>query len=138
MNDRFLDTNILVYATLGDKGQDHRSAVAKALIEEGAVISVQVLNEFAQVARRKLKRSWAEIASVLDDFCQCLDEPQPLTIHTHAAALKIAERDSFSFYDCLIIASALEAGCSVLLSEDMQTGRVIGGRLMIENPFVPG
>ncbi len=57
MNDRFLDTNVLVYLTLGDKGQDPRSAVAMTLIEEDAVISVQVLNEFAQVARRKLKWS---------------------------------------------------------------------------------
>jgi predicted nucleic acid-binding protein len=53
----------------------------------------------------------------------------------HEAALEIAQRDRLSFYDALIVAAALEAGCSTLLTEDMQDGRVIDGRLTIQNPF---
>ena len=135
MSDRFLDTNILVYATLDDEAQDPRSAIAKALISEGGAISIQVLNEFAHVTHRKLKHSWPEISLAIEDFRELLDEPRPLTVATHEAALKIADRDGFSFYDSLIVASALEAGCSTLLSEDMQSGRVVDG-LTIRNPFV--
>jgi predicted nucleic acid-binding protein len=135
MSADFLDTNILVYAALAEDAGDRRPAIAKALVERGAIVSVQVLNEFAQVARRKLNRSWPEITSALAAFRKFLEEPRALTIATHEAALKIAERDGFSFYDCLIIASAVEAGCSTLLSEDMQNGRVVDGRLTIRNPF---
>jgi predicted nucleic acid-binding protein len=128
----FLDTNILVYAAAG---HDPRSTMAQALIARGGTISVQVLNEFASVARRKMRRSWPEITRAMRDFRTALSEPLPIGLPTHEAALAIAERDGVAFYDALIVASALEAGCSTLFTEDMQAGRLIAGRLTIRNPF---
>jgi predicted nucleic acid-binding protein len=129
----FFDTNILVYATAE---ADVRGSIAANLILDGGRISVQVLNEFANVARRKLKRSWPRIRAGLLAFEAAIPEPLPITVATHASAVTIAERDGLSFYDALIVASALEARCSTLLSEDMQNGRVIDGRLTIRNPFM--
>ncbi len=87
------------------------------------------------MARRKLNRSWDDIASALSAVGAVCAEPLPITTATHDAALEIARRDGLSFYDALIVASAMEARCSTLLSEDMQHGRVIEGRLTIRNPF---
>ena len=128
----FFDTNVLVYAVVKD---DLRNPAAITLLAQGGVISVQVLNEFANVARRKLQRSWPEVATALTAFRILCPEPLPITVATHEAALEIAERDGLSFYDALIIASAVESECSTLLSEDMQDGRVIDGRLTIRDPF---
>jgi predicted nucleic acid-binding protein len=128
----FLDTNVLVYATVTD---DPRSAIAMALLEQGGTISVQVLNEFTNTAIRKLKRSWSDVTVALAAFRLLLPNLLPITVTMHEAALKIAERDRLSFYDALIVAAALEAGCSTLLSEDMQDGQVFDGRLTIRNPF---
>ena len=61
--------------------------------------------------------------------------PVPLTLATHEAALALASQHSVSLYDALVVASALEADCDTLLSEDMQHGRVIDARLTITNPF---
>ena len=128
----FFDTNVLVYATAE---HDARWPVATALLAGGGTISSQVLNEFASVAHRKLKWSWPEIRDGLAGFQILCPNPLPLSVATHEAALAIAERDGVAFYDALIIASALEAGCSMLFTEDMQDGRLIGGRLTIRNPF---
>jgi predicted nucleic acid-binding protein len=128
----FFDTNILVYATVRD---DPRAAVAMSLLAKGGAISVQVLNEFTNVARRKLRRPWPEVKEALTAFRLLCKEPLPLSVATHEAALEIALCDRLAFYDSLIVASALEAGCATLLSEDMQNGQVIAGRLTIRNPF---
>nr|WP_294508486.1 PIN domain-containing protein [uncultured Rhodopila sp.] len=130
--DVFLDTNILVYS-IGQN--DTRKPQAAALLRQGGIISVQVLNEFTNVARRKLRRNWPEIADALAALRVLFPEPRPIGLATHEAAVAIAARDGFAFYDALIVASALEAGCSALLSEDMQDGQVIDGRLTIRNPF---
>lgn len=131
--DVFLDTNILVYAIVQN---DARTVQAAALLRQGGIISVQVLNEFTNVARRKLRRSWPEIADALAALRVLFPEPRPIAPATHEAAVEIAARNGFAFYDALIVASALEAGCSTLLSEDMQDGQVIGERLTIRNPFL--
>ncbi len=131
-DDVFLDTNILVYATAKD---DPRAAAAIRLLSAGGVVSVQVLNEFASVVRRKLKWSWPEVTRAITEFRVLLNTPQPITLATHDMALEIAHRDELSIYDALIVASALEADCKILLSEDMQDGLVIDGRLTIRNPF---
>jgi len=128
----FLDTNVLVYATLQP---DRRSEPARALLAQRAVISVQVLNEFANVAHRKLRRSWPEIMTALTAIRVLCPSPRPITTGTREAALAIAARSGYQLYDALIIASALEAGCSTLFSEDLQDGQVIGGRLTIQDPF---
>jgi predicted nucleic acid-binding protein len=133
--DFFFDTNVLIYAV---SKEDGRSKTAAACLALGGIVSVQVLNEFVAMSRRKLKRPWYLIREDLTDLAFLLPDPHPLSRTTHLEALRFAERDGFSFYDALIVASALEAGCSTLLTEDMQDGRVIDDQLTIRNPFTAG
>jgi predicted nucleic acid-binding protein len=128
----FLDTNILVYAALQP---NRRSETARALLARRGTISVQVLNEFANVARRKLRRPWPEISQALAAIRVLCAPPLPITLTAHKAAVAIADETGYQFYDALIIASALEARCTTLYSEDLRDGRVINGRLTIRNPF---
>ncbi len=127
----FLDTNIIVYAF---GANDPRSSKAEALIESGGVISVQVLNEFVHVLRRKQGRDWPEVIEALDVLKILLDAPTPMTGELHEAAIKIARRQNFSIYDSLIVAAAQQADCEILYSEDFQHGRRVD-RLTIRNPF---
>jgi predicted nucleic acid-binding protein len=128
----FLDTNVLIYATLSS---DPRSNIARDLLSQRSVISVQVLNEFANVARRKLRRSWPDVIQALTAIRTLCLPPRPLTVATHETALSIASRRGYQLYDALIIAAALEADCATLYSEDLQDGQIIGKRLTIRNPF---
>jgi predicted nucleic acid-binding protein len=128
----FLDTNIIIYAF---SSNDQRRDKAEALLHAGGIISVQVLNEFVNVSRRKIHRDWDEIQDALTILRTLLDPPQPLTIDTHEAAIGIAREYGFGFYDALIVAAALRAGCPMLYSEDLHSGQVIE-RLTIHNPFV--
>jgi predicted nucleic acid-binding protein len=128
----FLDTNILVYAVVSE---DHRSAVAKDLIANGGVVSVQVLNEFVNVARRKLRRDWGQIEGALDLLRRLLDPPVPLTIDLHESAIILAREHRLAFYGALIVAAASRADCSVLFTEDMQDGKRMGA-LTIRTPFL--
>ncbi|MBY0564873.1 MAG: PIN domain-containing protein [Hyphomonadaceae bacterium] len=129
--DRFLDTNILLYAFATDPA---RSPAAEQLIAEGGCISVQVLNEFANVCQRKLSLDWSEIRARLGVVRRLLGEPTPLTISTHVRAIEFAEQSQLSLYDALIVAAATEAGCTSVETEDLQHGRSFG-RVMINNPF---
>lgn len=108
--------------------------MAESLLAEGGTVSVQVLNEFVAVARRKLGRSWADVRRALDTVRDFSPEPVPLTIKTHEQAVRISELYRYSVFDSLIIASALDAGRSTLYSEHMRDGQVIGA-LTIRNPF---
>jgi predicted nucleic acid-binding protein len=127
----FFDTNILVYAQQTGAKADR----ARALFADGGKLSVQVLNEFTAVSRRKLRIEWREIAEAISDALALVDPPLALSLNLHAAAQALAEDHRLSFYDALIVASAIEAGCDILYSEDMQHGRIIGG-LAIVNPFL--
>jgi len=129
----FFDSNILLYTLTSD---DPRQAVATGLLVQGGTISVQVLNEFASVARRKLKFSWLEITEALTALRELCAASIPLTVATHEAAVTLAARYGFAFYDAVIVASALEAGCTTLLSEDMQDGLIVETRLTVRNPFL--
>lgn len=131
----FLDSNVLLY-TLAEG--DARQALAMGLLARGGSISVQVLNEFASVARRKFRLTWPEITEALTALRALFPAPLPLTLATHEAGLALAVRYGFAFYDALIAASALEAGCAALLTEDPQDGQVIEGRLTVRNPFRQG
>jgi predicted nucleic acid-binding protein len=128
----FFDTTILIYSI---SSEEPRAVVAEKLLAEGGWISVQVLNEFAAVARRKLNMSWADIMEALLAIRALCETPTPLSIETHEAALDIAARYRYSIYDAMILAAALEADCEVLYTEDMQNGQVIGP-LTIRNPFL--
>ena len=127
----FLDTNILVYAQQsGVKGK-----ISQDLIAEGGRISAQVLNELANVLYKKQAKSWDDIALVFEDINNALDPALPLTAATSRTALALASEHGLHYYDALIVASAIEAGCDMLFSEDMQHGRRFG-RLVIVNPFL--
>ena len=127
----FFDTNILIYIASGDPVKADR---AEAILDRGGTISVQVLNELTNVARRKMRMSWPETHAFLS-MLRGLLTVHPITIDTHETGLAIAERYNLSTYDAIIAASALQAGCDILWSEDMQHGMVIDGRLRITNPF---
>jgi len=129
----FFDTNILVYTTTSDR----RKQQAAACLSRGGVASVQVLNEFVHVARRKLRTDWPLIELALAHFRASLHDILPITLETHDSAVALARDHGLAFYDALIVASAIEAGCDTLFSEDMQHGRKIGG-LAIVNPFLEG
>jgi predicted nucleic acid-binding protein len=132
--ERFIDTNVLLYLLSGDDAKADR--VEKTLAE-GGVLSLQVLNEFASVASRKLRMSIAEIRealAVIRAVCKIV----PISEETHDVGLQIAERYGASVVGSMVIASALLAGCKTLLSEDFQHGQIIEGRLEIRNPFLAG
>jgi len=128
----FFDTNVLIYAVALD---DPRNARAEELLASGGTISVQILNEFVSVARRKILMPWRSVMDALDAFRTLCPSPLPITIKMHEAALKIAEQHGFGFYDALVVAAALEAGCAILYSEDFQDGQKIDGQLTIRDPF---
>ena len=126
----FFDTNILIYA----QGRSGKAERARALLAAGGLVSVQVLNEFAAVSRRKLGKDWRDIAEALEDARALVGPPIPLTLALHETALALARDHGVSFHDALILAAALEAGCDTLYSEDMPHDRAFG-RLKIVNPF---
>ena len=128
----FFDTNVLIYAVAQD---DPRSTQAAELLASGGLLSVQVLNEFVSVVRRKILMSWSDVTEALDAFRVLCPSPLPITIEMHEAALKIAEKHGYNIYDALVVAAALEAGCATLYSEDFRDGQTIDGQLTIRNPF---
>jgi predicted nucleic acid-binding protein len=127
----FFDTNILVYTATSDAKKQQ----AADCLRRGGIASVQVLNEFVHVARRKLRHDWPQIELALGLFRKSLDDVVPMTLNTHGNAVPLARDHGLAFYDALIVASAIEAGCDILYSEDLQHGRNIGG-LAIVNPFL--
>jgi len=127
----FFDTNVLLYIVSGDTAKADRAETAVAA---GGTISVQVLNELANVARRKMQMSWADTHALLN-LLRGLLTVHPLTLEIHETGLELAERYGFSTYDAMIAASALHAGCDTLWSEDMQHGLALDEGLRIVNPF---
>jgi predicted nucleic acid-binding protein len=133
MRDRvFLDTHVLIYAIAQN---DARGPRAEALLATGGVVSVQILNEFVFVARPKTHMLWKDVTEALDAIRVLCPSPVAITIDTHEAALRIAQKYGFEIYDALVVASALEAACATLYSEDLQDGQIIDHRLAIRNPF---
>jgi len=127
---QFFDTNVLLYLLSADQAKARR---AEELIAAGGWVSVQVLNEFASVASRKLHMPIAEIRECLEPI-RSICGVVPVTADTHERALALAERYGLSIYDALIAAAALLAGCDTLYSEDLQHGQRIEA-LTIRNPF---
>lgn len=127
----FLDTNILVYAF----GEGAKSETARSLMSEPFVLSVQALNEFANVGRKKFQLSWSQIEEAVDALAQVASRVVSLEPGTTRRALDLAGRYNLSFYDALMLASALEAGCARCYSEDMQSGLVVERMLTIVDPF---
>ncbi len=129
----FIDTNVLVYNQTND--DPGKALQTEAVIVPGNVVSVQVLNELANVLVRKARWSWHAVGESLT-LTRAILEVVPLTEDIHDAGLRLAERYSLSIYDSMIVAAALASGCDTLWSEDMQHDMLIEGRLRIRNPFL--
>ncbi|MGH7052192.1 MAG: PIN domain-containing protein [Acetobacteraceae bacterium] len=127
----FFDTNVLVYLASADAEKADR---AEAALAQGGAISVQVLNELANVARRKMRMSWPDTDAFLD-LIRGLLAVYPLTLEIHERGLALAQKYQLSIYDAMIAAAALHADCDRLWSEDMQHGLTLEGRLHIIDPF---
>lgn len=131
MTKQFFDTNVVLYLLSGDAKKADRAETALAV---GGILSVQVLNEFAAVATRKIGMPLEEVREVLATVrtvCQVV----PIIEATHDKGIAIADRYGLSIYDATIVAAALLAECKILLSEDMQDGQIIDDCLEIRNPF---
>jgi len=131
MNAEFVDTHIVLYSLSDDVAKRRR---ALAILVDRPILSLQVLNEAANVMRRKLGFA---IPAIREVVLRWMGESRlhPLAPSTLLSALDVAQRYGFSHYDSLIVAAALEAGCATLYSEDLQNGQVIDQRLTIINPF---
>lgn len=133
----FIDTNVLVY-WVDDSSRADR---VEQLLAQQCVISVQVLNELANVLRKKRAMPLADIqtlSATLIDTCEVVD----LSVCTHQTALVLMERYNLSLYDANVVAAAGLSGCSILYSEDMQAGLNLklpesagSTLLVIRNPF---
>ncbi len=127
----FHDTNVVLYLLSADTAKADR---AEELLASGGRVSVQVLNEFAAVATRKLGMGWTDIGEILAQV-RAVCAVEPLAIETHERGLAVASRYGLSVYDAMIVSSALLAGCTLLYSEDMQDGQVFDRQLTVRNPF---
>lgn len=133
---RFLDTNVLIYADSADEPAKQARAIhlIRSLLEQGeGVVSTQVLQEFVNVALRKLALPPAlihERLTLYRRFDVMVTSPDLI-----AAALDLTASRSVSFYDALILQAAQRGGCAELLSEDLQTGSTVAG-VRIVNPFL--
>lgn len=130
-----LDTNVAIYAftDLGEK-----AAMARVVLERADFVSVQLLNEFANVVRRKHGRSWADVREALGRLRRSVPKVLPLDDSACVDAMQIAERYQLGFYDALMIGVALSSGARTFYSEDLQHGMTIAETLRVVNPFVPG
>ncbi|QUS38381.1 PIN domain-containing protein [Tardiphaga alba] len=131
MSDSFFDSNVLLYLASGMLGRVER---VQNLVDDGGNVSVQVLNEMANVSRRKFGMSWQQTSQFINRTVRLFDI-WPVTVDIHKDGLRLAERYGFAIYDSFIVAAALAADCDTLWSEDMQAGMVVDGRLTIANPF---
>lgn len=127
----FFDSHILLYAA----GRDPvKAGLARSRIADGGMISVQVLNEVANVARKKLGLDWDGIERLLEPFLASLTVVD-VTVATHVQGLAVGRRYQLAVYDSMIVAAALACGCDILWSEDMHDGLIVERQLTIRNPF---
>jgi predicted nucleic acid-binding protein len=127
----FFDTNVLLYLASGETEKADR---VEALLQNGGIVSVQVLNEIANVARRIMRLSWDETHRFLG-LVRGLLAVEAITAATHERGLALAERYGLSVCDAMIAAAALLAGCDRLWSEDMQHEMAIDRGLRVIDPF---
>ncbi len=125
------DTNVAIYAITDDA----KGPTAAAIVASCPFVSVQVLNEYANAASRKLKRDWRTIAADLAKLRSAGPVILPIGEEAHHEARRLAFRYGVSFYDALMLAVALMGGARTIYSKDMQHGLFIDDRLRILDPF---
>ncbi|MDR3125517.1 MAG: PIN domain-containing protein [Candidatus Nomurabacteria bacterium] len=132
----FVDTNVLLYQHDRSEPQKRRAAmrlVRKLVEDDNLYISAQVLNEFISAGSKKLKLTKAEIVYALEEMSKLNVLEIDAGLVKNAAGIHFTHR--ISYYDSLIVAAAIKAGCDVLYSEDMNGGQTIDG-LKVVNPFI--
>ncbi len=135
----FLDTNVIVYAF--DQSSPEKAKIAQRLVTDGAtdkeaIISYQVVQEFINVALRGFRLAIAR--SDLESFVLKALFPMMAISSSPALvieALRLQGENQLAWYDALIVSAALQGGCKLLYSEDLQHGRRFGD-LVIQNPFL--
>ncbi|GHT07997.1 ribonuclease VapC [Bacteroidia bacterium] len=128
-----VDTNIIVYLRSTDYPEKSRKA--NELLDHSPVVSVQVVSEYLNVTKRLFKYPKQKIMEIcLADLDGCLI--QPVTYATLQRAKNLIDRYDFQIFDGIVVASALEAGCNTLYSEDLQHGLMVEKQLKIVNPFI--
>jgi len=140
MNDRFfLDTNIFVYSfdrSAPQKAKKAEQLIRKAMTTKKGVVSYQVVQEFFNVALKRFAHPMqlAEAEQYLTTVFRPL-----LGVHSSAAlyaeALRISSSAGLAWYDALIVCSAIQAGCDLIYTEDLQDGQKLGS-LLVKNPFI--
>ena len=135
---RFVDTNVAVYAVSTDPGDERKQRIAEMLLNREAdslAVSIQVLGEFyIQVTRpsRPYSLGHQEAVAIMESLL--LYYVQPLTLETFVRAMRYRERFGLSYWDCLILAAAIQSGCDAVYSEDMSTTQDYDG-IRVINPF---
>jgi predicted nucleic acid-binding protein len=130
----FLDTNIIIYSYSQDEPDKQQCAI-KCIQTGTPWISTQVLNETINTLSRKFSLDYAQIGAIVDELMQQF-QIAVVSTSTIQLALDIAARYRYSYFDSLILASALEVGCDRLYSEDLQDAQQINNQLTITNPFL--
>ena len=129
----FLDTNVFVY--MYDASEPKKKEISLSLLDANeCVTSTQAINELNNVLTRKLKTPISNVKQIIHDIHQVTSVRQ-ISTDTILSALDIMEQYKYSYYDSLMIASALENGCVILFSEDMQGGQLINSTLKMTNPY---
>ena len=134
--DTFIDSNVWLYAFVTNPGEEMKNQIARTLIEQSSpcVISSQVVVEVCNNLLRKAGMAEDELIPIIEDFYQRY-QVRDTGLDCHRTASRLRSAHKFSYWDSLIVASALDAGCSTLYTEDMQHGQMIDARLRILNPF---
>ena len=133
----FIDSNIFIYAYTGDDEQKHsiaRDLLRNSVLNDEIILSVQILNEFYSVMV-KYNYPHNGIKSCLNEIIEQV-KVMPLALETVKRCIFIKEKYSYSWWDSLVLASALENDCAILYSEDLQGNQIIENKLKIVNPFV--
>lgn len=141
MKSDFIDTNIWVYAFLESEKDPHKKETSLALIKSIAptrriVVSAQVINEFHWILSRKYKVSDEQIRDKVENGIAGLADIVPLDYSDYQESFYIRNNWRLSFWDSLIVASALQNGCTLLYTEDMGHDLIIGKKIRVVNPFV--
>lgn len=135
MSDKiFIDTNIWIY--LFSSSEKEKRNIANDVIKKNLdiVISTQVLNELVNVMSKKFKLNFDDIQKALDDIIT-VSTVHTVDLATIKQAIALASKHRYSYFDSLMIASALLQKCNILLSEDMHNNHAIEKILLIKNPF---
>ncbi len=137
----FVDSNIWLYALLEEKVELSKKEKVKTFLERlktesHIIVSVQVLNEFHWVLKRKYQIEEARIRQrVLNDILE-LSDVVSLDLQTYKDAWRILDKYDIAYWDSIIVASALNSHCEILYSEDMQHDLEIENKLVIKNPLL--